>query len=456
MKHLLMVAYQFPPVGGSGVQRTLKFVKYLPDNGWMPHVLTRDTGRMAQRDDTLMAEVPAGADVMRTPAWDLTALPGKLALAGKFIAWKLLVPDGEVLWMRGAAMKARKQLMAGGIDAVYSTSYPYSDHLIGLGLKQEFPEIPWIADFRDEWTNNPYLLDHPHPVWRMRREKAMERAVLEHADTLVTNSPGMKANFLTSYPGMDLENRMHVIPNGYDPDDFTVSDSSSTESKSTESSSTYPVSTGSVGFGEKTSAAVANDRLTLTYTGALYGRRKPDLFLEALGRLVSEGRVGKDAFRVRLMGSYKPDAIRSLEQRNGLSGTILLDGYQPHGECLRAMAASDALLLLEGGGPGAEAFFTGKVFEYIHTGRPILAVVPENGAAAGVVRDTGTGIVCGCEDVRAIMDGFMRLHDAWKAHKPACDPKPEMIGAYDRRVLTATLAGLLSGMFEGKTNSARV
>lgn len=434
MKHVLVVAYQFPPVGGSGVQRTLKFVKYLPDNGWIPHVLTRDTGRMVQRDDTLMAEVPSGVAVLRTPAWDMTALPGKLALAGKFIAWKLLVPDGEVLWMRGAVKKARKRLMAGGIDAVYTTSYPYSDHLIGLGLKREFPKVPWIADFRDEWTNNPYLLDHPHPAWRMLREKAMERTVLEQADTLVTNSPGMKANFLMSYPGLDLENRMHVIPNGYDPDDFAVSDSGSTDS---------------VGFGETSFAAIVNDRFTLTYTGALYGRRKPDLFLEALGRLVSEGRVGKDAFRVRLMGSYKTDVIRNLAQRNGLSGTILLDGYQPHGECLRAMAASDALLLLEGGGPGAEAFFTGKVFEYIHTGRPILAVVPENGAAAGVVRDTGTGIVCGCEDVRAIMDGFMQLHDAWKAHKPACDPKPEMIGAYDRRVLTATLAGLLSGMVKG-------
>jgi glycosyltransferase involved in cell wall biosynthesis len=431
LKRVLVVAYQFPPVGGSGVQRTLKFVKYLPGFQWMPEVLTRRTGPMVQRDDTLMAEVPDFVSVIRTPSLDLTAWPGKLALAGKFIAWKLLVPDGEVLWMRGALRAARGRLASGDVDAVYTTSYPYSDHLAGLRLKQEFPHVPWLADFRDEWTNNPYLLDHPHPGWRMRREKAMEQSVLERADMLVTNSPGMKANFMRLYPGLDLENRMHVIPNGYDPDDFDPADAPVADPGS---------------FAKDSTISTVNERFVLTYTGALYGRRKPDLFLEALGRLVSEGRIGKDDFRVRLMGSYKPDLIRAMSDRSGLSGSILLEGYQPHADCLRAMSASDALLLLEGGGPGAEAFFTGKVFEYIRAGRPILAVVPQNGAAAGIVRDTGTGIVCDCGDVRAIMDGFMRLHDAWKSGTPACEPKPEKIGAYDRRVLTATLAGLLSGM----------
>jgi glycosyltransferase involved in cell wall biosynthesis len=431
LRRVLVVAYQFPPVGGSGVQRTLKFVKYLPGLQWMPEVLTRGTGPMVQRDDSLMAEVPDFVSVHRTPSCDLTALPGKLALAGKFIAWRLLVPDGEVLWMRGALRAARKRLASGGIDAVYTTSYPYSDHLVGLRMRREFPHIPWLADFRDEWTNNPYLLDHPHPSWRTRWEKAMERSVMELADTLVTNSPGMKANFLRLYPGLDLENRMHVIPNGYDPDDFAPADAAAAGMGSYKGDSIL---------------STANERFTLTYTGALYGRRKPDLFLEALGRLVSEGRIGKDAFRLRFIGSYKPDLINAISERNGLSGSILLEGYQPHANCLRAMSASDALLLLEGGGPGSEAFFTGKVFEYIRTGRPILAVVPKNGAAAGVVTDTATGIVCDCGDVQAMMDGFISLHEAWKSGIPACDPKPERIGAYDRRVLTATLAGLLSDM----------
>ena len=113
MKRVLVVAYQFPPVGGSGVQRTLKFVKYLPGTGWIPEVLTRDAGRMGQRDDTLLAEVPKDVPVMRTPARDLTVLPWKFALVGKFIAWKLLIPDGEILWMRGAVKAARKRVGSG-------------------------------------------------------------------------------------------------------------------------------------------------------------------------------------------------------------------------------------------------------------------------------------------------------------------------------------------------------
>jgi len=417
LKRVLVVAYQFPPVGGSGVQRTLKFVKFLPSAGWMPEVLTRDDGRMVQRDDTLLAEVPEAVSIVRTRAWDLTALPWKLALVGKFVAWKLLVPDGEILWMRGAEKTARNRAAVGGIDAIYTTSYPYTDHLIGLKLRAEFPDIRWVADFRDEWTNNPYLLDHPHPPGRMRREKAMERAVLEKADVLVTNSPGMKANFVRTNPDLDLIRRMHVIPNGFDPDDFDAVET----------------------------AAPKNDRFTLTYTGALYGRRKPDLFLEAIGRLVSEGRLDRASFRIRFIGSYKPDAIRALAVMNGIADNLALDGYQPHGACLQAMSGSDALLLLEGGGPGAEAFFTGKVFEYIHTERPILAVVPERGAAAGVVRDTKTGVVCDCGDLTGIMAGYMQLYNAWREGRTVFEPVRDRIAAYDRRVLTEKLAALLSG-----------
>ena len=223
-----------------------------------------------------------------------------------------------------------------------------------------------MADFRDEWTNNPYLLDNPHPARRMRREKAMERAVLEMADVLVTNSPGMKANFVRYNPDLALEKRMHVIPNGYDPDDFGAVDP------------TPP----------------RNDRFTLTYTGALYGRRKPDLFLEAIGKLVSSGRLDRNTFRIRLIGSYKPDVILALAEKNGIRDNLVLDGYQPHGVCLQAMSEADALLLLEGGGPGAEAFFTGKVFEYIHTERPILAVVPGKGAGGrcGAGHPHGSGL----------------------------------------------------------------
>ncbi|MCX7771937.1 MAG: glycosyl transferase, partial [Clostridia bacterium] len=185
MKKVLMVAYQFPPVGGSGVQRSAKFAKYLPSFDWQPVVLTRDTGKMVLRDESLAKEIPSCTEIIRTSARDLTVLPSVFNKAGKFIAWKLLIPDGEVLWMKKAAREAVKRLQKGDIQAVYTTSYPYSDHLIGLEIKKQYPDLLWLADFRDEWTNNPYLLDKPHPAYRMKKEKAMEREVLQKADILI-------------------------------------------------------------------------------------------------------------------------------------------------------------------------------------------------------------------------------------------------------------------------------
>lgn len=411
-----MVAYQFPPVGGSGVQRSVKFAKYLPLYGWEPVVLTRDTTKMTLRDETFLKEIDPKTEIIRTPARDLTVWPSVLNKAGKFIAWKILIPDGEVLWMKKALEKALERVEKGDIDAVYTTSYPYSDHLLGLEIKKRFPDIPWVADFRDEWTNNPYLLDKPHRPSRMKKEKAMERQVLAKADALITNTPVMKDNFVRLNPDLDLDKRMVVIPNGYDPEDFA----------------------------EIKPVDKKNDRFTLTYTGALYGRRKPDKILEAIGKLVSSGQVKKDNILIRFIGSYKPEVLKGHIDKNGLAGSVELIGYMDHQECVKCMVNSDAMLLIEGGGPGSEAFYTGKIFEYIQTSNPILAVIPENGAAADIIRRTGTGIVCDWANVVAIEKGFMTLYTAWLRGESKINPDKAEIARFDRKKLTQNLAELLN------------
>lgn len=418
MKKVLMVAYQFPPVGGSGVQRSVKFAKYLPSFGWEPVVLTRDTTKMALRDEALLKEIKPGTEIIRTPAYDLTVWPSVLNKVGKFIAWKVLIPDGEVLWMKRALKTALERVGKGDIDVVYTTSYPYSDHLLGLEIKKRFPDIPWVADFRDEWTNNPYLLDKPHRPSRMEKEKAMERQVLSCADALITNTPVMKDNFVRLNPGLDLEKRMVVIPNGFDPEDF---EDIKPENKQ-------------------------NSRFTLTYTGALYGRRKPDKILEAIGNLVSSGQVQKDKILIRFIGSYKPDVLKNLIDKNGLQGSVELFGYMDHKECLKYMTGSDAMLLIEGGGPGSEAFYTGKVFEYIQTSNPILAVIPEKGAAADIIRKTKTGIVCDWADVKAIEKGFAALYTSWLQGENNIIPDKAEIARFDRKTLTGNLAELLNNI----------
>ncbi len=411
-----MVAHQFPPVGGSGVQRSAKFAKYLPLFGWEPVVITRDAKKMTLRDESLLKDLPKDIEIIRTSARDLTVLPWAFSKAGKFIAWKILIPDGEVLWMKNAVKFCLERIEKGDIDALYTTSYPYSDHLLGLEVKKHFPNLFWLADFRDEWTNNPYLIDKPHRVSRMKKEREMEKEVLEKADILVTNTPVMKDNFVRLNPGIDLEKRMHVIPNGFDTEDFERLES----------------------------GRIKNTQFTITYTGALYGRRKPDWFLEAVGNLVKSERVDKNKICIRFIGSFKHDVLKNLVDKNGLTGAVDLIGYMEHGECLKNMMKSDVMLLIEGGGPGSEAFYTGKIFEYIQTNNPILAVIPEKGAAAMLIRETRTGVVCDWADVKAIENGFLDMYNSWDRGECILAPDRKEIAKYDRKALTNSLAELLN------------
>jgi glycosyltransferase involved in cell wall biosynthesis len=416
VKKVLMVAHQFPPVGGSGVQRSAKFAKYLPLYGWEPVVLTRDKRKMVLRDESLLKELPEDIEIIRTPAYDLTVLPWIFNKVGKFIAWKILIPDGEVLWMKRTVRVCLDRIEAGDIDVLYTTSSPYSDHLFGLEVKNHYPDLFWVADFRDEWTNNPYLIDKPHRPSRMKKERVMEKEVLKRADVLVTNTPIMKENFVRLNPGLDLETRMHVIPNGFDTEDFE-------------------------GLRQK---KIKNSQFTITYTGALYGRRKPDLVLEAVGNLVRKEKINKDNFLIRFIGSFKHEVLRNIIKRNGLEGSVETISYMEHDECLKNMVASDAMLLIEGGRPGSEAFYTGKIFEYIQTGNPILAVIPENGAAAMLIRETRTGIICDWSDIEAIERGFLDMYRSWEKNERIIDPNHEEIARYDRKALTRSLAELFN------------
>ena len=217
----------------------------------------------------------------------------------------------------------------------------------------------------------------------------------------MTNTPIMKNNFVRLNPGIDLGKKMHVIPNGFDTEDFEH-----LERKK-----------------------VINPRFTITYTGAFYGRRKPDLFLKAVGNLVQTGKINKEKIRIRFIGSFKHDVLQRLIRSNGLEGAVETISYMDHEQCIKNMIESDALLLIEGGGPGSEAFYTGKIFEYIQTGNPILSVIPEM-AAAELIRTTKTGIVCDWSDVDVI-ERFVDMYNSWK-QQCIIDPDSEIV-CYDRK-----------------------
>jgi glycosyltransferase involved in cell wall biosynthesis len=421
MKKVLIVAYQFPPMGGSGVQRTTKFVKFLRDFEWEPIVFTRDIKRMILKDESLLNDIPDGIKVIRTNPWDFTELPGVLSLGGKVVARKILIPDGERLWQQFSRRKAVQSVIDEKVDLIYTTSYPYSDHLLGLYLKSKFPDIPWVADFRDEWTNNPYLLDNPHYTLRMATERKQEKLVLEKADYLITNTPVMLKNFINNNTAnTELKNKFFVIPNGYDLKDFEGLDRSEPD----------------------------NSRFTMTYTGALYGRRKPDLFFEALMRLIKENAIDRNKLQVKLIGNFKNDQLNEVIHKYSLDGVVQILPYMKHRDCIQHLLKSNALLLIEGAGPGAEAFYTGKVFEYMATGRAILAIIPENGAAAQLINDTGTGLVSDCRDLDKISENILNLYNSWLKHKSGLSPNYDYIRSFERKELTKLLSEVFDKAIE--------
>lgn len=412
MKKVLMVTYSFPPKGDAGVQRSLKFVKYLRDFGWEPLVLTREIKNMGTRDESLLKDVPEGVKVFRTNPWAFNELKGILNYPGRFINRKLLMPDGERLWAVFSKKTAISIIENEKPDMLYTTSVPYSSHLLGLYLKKRFPGLPWVADFRDEWTNNPYLLDNPYNSLRMNWEKRREHEVLQQADQLVTNTPVMLRNFLENNKAMALGDRFCVISNGYDSEDFAA----------------IP------------GKPVDNKLFTMTYTGTLYGRRKPDYFFQALRESIDEDAVDPAKVTVQLIGALQKGLLDQQLEKYGLKDIVKILPYMDHDECLRHTSGSDALLLIEGGGPGAEAFYTGKVFEYLATGRPILANIPAKGAAASLIRDTGAGLVSDFNDVGETKKNLKLLYDAWLGGRDILSPRKDVIAKYERRALTGELA----------------
>jgi glycosyltransferase involved in cell wall biosynthesis len=444
--------------------------------------LTRDDANIPLKDESLLKDIPEDVIVIRTKAWDLSAYPGIFGLAGKFINRKILIPDSERLWEIFSRKTAEDIIRSHNIDLIYTTSLPYSSHLMAIHLKKKFPDIPWVADFRDEWTNNPYILDNPYNPIRINIERKMEHKVLQTADYLITNTPVMLMNFTNNNPGMGLDMKFYVIPNGYDPDDFkylfdnkainssktnnnnglvnddnakchvvnnkhVVNDDTATNGAKIIDVETIDVETkGPHCNGRNYNSSNNNSfrstcthKFTITYTGAFYGRRKPDIFFQAIGDLVKNGKINRNKIHIKLMGSFKKEQIQRLTDLHNLNGVVEIFSYVPHEECLKHMISSDCLLLIEGAGPGAEAFYTGKVFEYMVAGRPILAIIPAKGAAAWLIRETSTGLISDCTDLEGTKNNIELLYNAWLKDENIYFPNKEEIRKYERNALTARL-----------------
>jgi glycosyltransferase involved in cell wall biosynthesis len=379
---LLLVTLYFPPAGGGGVQRPLKFATHLPALGVETHVLAPEDPKWVHRDDELVAPTQAWIHRVRylgpkgrLPAEELHGRKGlerasrQTALAFR----RFLVPDENVSWNLTAVPAAIRIVRREGIDVVVTTSPPTSVHLVGAAVKRA-TGARWIADLRDSIVANP----HRRVESRLVRAKEatgerVARLVARYADaaTAVTDPIGEELRVLGA-------RRVQTIANGCDFEDFA---------------------------GLEYRPA---DRFRLTHTGSFFGRRSPRALLEALASTEAD-------IVARFVGDFR-SSDREWAERLGLGDRLELHPYLPRRQVLELQRDSEALLLLipDSGGRG-RAVLSAKVFEYLAAERPILAAVPPDGAAAELVRETGAGVVVAPEDVDGLREALVRLEGDWRA-----------------------------------------
>lgn len=401
-RRVLVLAYYFPPVGGAGVQRTLKFVKYLASLGWDATVVSTRSKAYAARDASLVEEVPHSTHVTRSAALPLARYVGialyhlRLMRLRAFVLW----PDGGLGWMPFAFIAAMRAARRDRPDVLFSTSSPYGSHLVAL-LVARLTGLPWVADFRDEWASNPYLTDQPRLLAGLS-ERA-ELAITSHATRVVVAADYFNLAGLT-----DADPRRVEIVNGVDDADLPP----------------HP-------------EAPSSDRFVLSHVGSIYEIRDPTPALRALARLVADGVLPGDCVEVRLVGNLW---IPGFTPPSGI--TVSTTGYVEHALAIEEMASATALLLYV---PGGDLAPSGKLFEYLASGRPLLCLAPRENLASRLVEEWNAGIVADPDDEAAIGDAILELWRRWEEDglPDQKEVRARVLERYSRRSNAARLARVL-------------
>ncbi|MDM7926943.1 MAG: glycosyltransferase family 4 protein [bacterium] len=394
MRNILFLSYYFPPMGMGGVQRSVKFVKYLPEFGWNPIVLTVKDVRYHGHDRSLEKDI-AEARVIRAGSLDplrLAFLARGQAKAGAgsagdstgllnrvILPW-LFVPDSKIGWLPFAVRAGLQAAEKNRIQAIFTTSPPHSAHLAGTLLRRRLG-IPWIADFRDSWNREPF--DRvPTPAHR-RMNEFLLRLILKYADRIT----GVSSRVLKDMQCLSRRPADDFIwnPNGFDPEDFR-------------------------NFRHERS-----NRFRITYSGTVNSVHPPDTFLAGAGKALRLEPALRKAFEIRFVGSVSDMDLNGMIRCYGLDGLVKQTGYVLHAESLKHLSSSDALLLVlpAESGPGV---IPGKLYEYLASGLPILGVLPD-GEAGRITLDSGRGRVVRPGDADGIASALIGMYRDWRKGK---------------------------------------
>jgi len=412
VKNLLIITYYWPPAGGAGVQRWLKFSKYLPEFGWKPIILTVDPDRASypQRDESLLKEVSDEVEVFRTNSFEPLQIYAKAvgkdrvpyggfsneksnSSFSRFLRGNFFIPDARRGWNRYAIAKAREILASRDIDTIITTGPPQSTHLIGLSLKRQLG-IKWGVDLRDPWTDIYYNEKMLRTPWAERRDAKLEEQTLRESDFCITVSNGFAELF-----NQKVKRKYHVITNGFDEQDL------------------IEVNTGEL---------QKSDKLIISYTGTISDIYQPDVFFQALSGF-------KDPFELRIAGSIS-EGVRKKIEEYGIAKSVNYLGYLTHADALKEMSRADLLLLISPKVKNSKGIIPGKLFEYLAFRKPILAIgEDEDGDIERILRETGAGSVFKRRDLEGMLKWINEINSL------AIKTDSEVIEKYHRRNLTKRL-----------------
>ena len=440
MKRVLIISYYWPPTGGSGVQRWVKFAKYLPAEGWQPVIYTPENPEQLAVDASLEAEVPADAEVIRRRIVEPYEMYKKLlrksghskeavevnpvnaqnkSFLQKVAMWirgNFFRPDPRCLWIRPSVKFLKEYLKEHPVDLIVSTGPPQSMHLIGRKLAKE-TGLPWIADFRDPWTKIFYFKHLQMTRATVKWHKKMEKKVLDEASVVVAVSPLVQQEFqaMTQTP-------VELITNGFDECDFTAK-------KCTEAN------------------GGADSNFVITHTGLFAADGNPTVLWDVLAEKCSNDENFRKLMKIRLVGKTDEQILKSIEDA-GLNGNLEDMGYQPHGVAVEQQRKASLLILPLRKEPEYKAVLPGKLFEYLASWRPVLGIGQTDGAMSMILNNTKTGVVLNWDDKKSI-EKYIDI--CWKDHlEGKLSVEDADISQFTRRNLTRRMAQLFDSLIENK------
>lgn len=428
-KKILIITYYWPPAGGPGVQRWLKFVKYLGDFGFNPVVYIPENPSYPIRDESMCAEVPKNIQVVKRSIFEPYKWAGSLSKKDtenissglieddkkQTVLQKILlhirgnffIPDARKFWVKPSIAFLSKFLEDEKIETIISTGPPHSLHLIGLGLKEKLG-VKWVADFRDPWTNIGYQEKLKLTPRSEKKHKYLERKVLQSADQILTTSFATKEEFqaITKRP-------IEVITNGFDTE-FSVTEK-------------------------------IDKQFTVAHIGSLLSGRNPKNLWQVFAELIDENEAFKEHFRLRLIGKVSQEVLTSIEA-TGLKNHVEYLGYVSHNEALKFQQKSQVLLLLEINSPKTRGIIPGKLFEYMRSQRPILAIGPDQWDVEKLISKTQTGQCFLYAEKESIKTELCRFFEKYQAGELKTNPVGLM--CYTRKALTEQLSEVLKNISE--------